>query len=149
MNASRPTMQPSPSRAPVRICARCQMLVPGPTVTSGSRSAVAWTRAEGSITGRSEAPCGVVGTAASISPGRSRSSFPTGAPGPGRWARSAAPAQAGSEDRRHDAESGAERERPAPVEDRPNLAVNPSGEEEQDAGRALHMDVVGNQRADD
>src|SRR3990172_5202261 len=51
MKTSRPMMHSAPIRAPVRTCARCQMLVPRPTVTSASRSAEAWTRAEGSITG--------------------------------------------------------------------------------------------------
>src|SRR6476620_401146 len=51
MNASRPTTHSAPIVAPDRTWARCQMLVPAPTLTSGSRSAVAWTRAEGSITG--------------------------------------------------------------------------------------------------
>src|SRR5215212_2231256 len=149
MNASRPTMQSSPSRAPVRICARCQMLVPGPTVTSGSRSAVAWTRAEGSITGRSEAPSGVVGTAASISLGRSRSAAAIGTPDPGPWLRSAIPAQPSSQDRRDDPETRTEGECAAPVEDRPDVAVDPSGEQEQDTGRALDMDVVRDHRPND
>ena len=41
---------PSDPGAPVRSCARCQTAVPGPTPASASSSAVAWMRAEGSIT---------------------------------------------------------------------------------------------------
>jgi len=52
MNASRPMMQSLPTLAPVRSWTRCQMAVPAPTLTFGSRSAVACTRAEGSITAR-------------------------------------------------------------------------------------------------
>src|SRR2546422_7496982 len=50
MNASRPITQSWPTRAPVLIWARFQMLVLGPTDTSDSMSAEACTRAEGSIT---------------------------------------------------------------------------------------------------
>ena len=51
MKTSRPMTASRPIRAPRRICARCQTAVPGPMLTSASRSAVAWICADGSITG--------------------------------------------------------------------------------------------------
>src|SRR6476660_8418697 len=105
MNASRPTTQSAPSVAPARTWARCQIDVPGPTVTSGSRSALAWTRADGSITGR--------GLLTAFDGSTSIAEGPR-IPGPGsssRRARSTAAQQS-----HRDAHGGPEGEGAAPVE---------------------------------
>ena len=60
---------PGADLAPRRTCARCQMLVRGPTLTSASRSAVGWTRAVGSI------------MAPHDSSGRGRGAYSPGPPG--------------------------------------------------------------------
>ena len=85
MKTSRPMTASRPIRAPVRIWARCQTLVPGPMLTSASRSAVAWMRADGSITRGSPGSLGG-GCGARVYPRRrGPSTAHPGGPGRRRW----------------------------------------------------------------
>src|SRR4029079_7062234 len=161
MKTSRPTMHSAPILAPVRTWARCQMLVPGPTATSGSGSARAWTGAEGSITGRSETPSGRSGNGGEYiaralaspggprrrRPGRVRLAMSTRDVGP--RGSTAAATEAGSEDRRDHAEGCAEGERATPVQQGPDIAVDATSDEHEHAGRPCHVNVVRHERADD
>ena len=54
-----------------------------------------------------------------------------------------------AEEAEDDPECGTERDRPAPVEHGLDRALDPPGDEEEDAGRSLDRRSTGDQRADE
>ena len=141
MNASRPITHSAPIRAPFRTWARCQMLVPGPTSTSASRSADGCTRAVGSITsGGSSCSEPVPDGAAPTDWSTDGPSIPECQPAARRSAATgeSAPTQ--------DRAAAAEGERAAPVDERLDVAFDPGREDDPGTRVRPELDPVGDQR---
>src|SRR6478609_9243366 len=124
MNASGPTIPSRPMRVPSRTRADSPMLVSGPMATSRSMTAVASTRAVGSITCRLL----LVGRVSDC--GRTASISPTRA-GKGEGWTAAPTSTATPEQAQGDAGGGSEGDRPAPVEHGLDRALDPAGHEQE------------------